>query len=138
MSAFLLDTNVVSELIRRAPAPSVTSFLAETNDLWLSVITLHEFAYGLTRLTDQRRRLKLEGFIAAMKNQFGGRIVDVDDGVAEMAGRLRAFAASQGCVLDPLDAMIAATAATRGLTLVTRNVKDFDCLELPLINPWKA
>jgi predicted nucleic acid-binding protein len=136
MTAFLLDTNVISELVRPAPKPSVTRFLNEAGDLWLSVVTLHEFAYGLARVTEARRRLKLEAFIASMKNQFDGRILDVDAGVSEMAGNLRAYATSQGRILDPLDALIAATAVNHGLTLVTRNVKDFDCLELTPLNPW--
>jgi hypothetical protein len=71
-----------------------------------------------------------------MKNRFGARVLAVDDNVAEMAGRLRAYAAAQGRVLAPLNSLIAATAASRGFTLATRNVRDFDCLDLKLFDPW--
>jgi predicted nucleic acid-binding protein len=135
---YLVDTNVVSELVRPSPAPSVIRFLGQSDDLWLSVVTLHELAFGLSRVDDARRRAKLEGFIAATKTQFDGRILEVGAHVAEMAGRLRALAASKGHVMDPLDSFIGATAITQGATLATRNVKDFDYLEIALINPWDS
>jgi predicted nucleic acid-binding protein len=133
---FLLDTNVLSELVRPSPSPAVVRFLGENDDLWLSVITLHELAFGLARVDDARRRAKLEGFLAAMKNQFDGRILHVGVDVAEMAGRLRAFAGSERRFLHPQDSLIAATAVAQGATLATRNVKDFDFLEISLVNPW--
>lgn len=136
MTTCLVDTNVVSELVKPSPSRSVIAFLGQSDDLWLSVVTLHELAFGLARVDDARRRAKLEGFIAAMKTQFDGRILDLNGDIAELAGRLRAFASSQGRVLEPLDSLIAATAVTLGATLATRNVKDFDYLEIPLINPW--
>lgn len=138
MTAFLVDTNVLSELVRPAPAHSVVSFLQSTADLWLSVVTLHELSYGIARTADARRRLKLEQFSLSMKNQFGARILAIDASTAELAGELRAFAATQGRVLQPLDSLIAACAASRSFTLATRNVKDFDYLDLNLFNPWGA
>jgi len=138
VTSFLLDTNVVSELLRPSPSPAVLRFLNETDDLWLSVITLHELAFGLARVNDPRRQAKLEVFIAAMKTQFDGRILDLETSIAELAGRLRAFAATQGRALEPLDSLIAATAVTQGVVLATRNIKDFDCLEIALKNPWEG
>jgi predicted nucleic acid-binding protein len=137
MTAFLLDTNVLSEIVRPKPTPKVEAFLAREGDLWLSVIALHEFAHGLARVADATRRGKLGAWIESIKISFRGRIIDVGEPIAETAGLLRASSASHGRPLAPLDSLIAATALIHSKVLATRNVKDFAHLDVDLINPWE-
>ena len=137
MPAFLLDTNVLSEIVRPKPSRNVQAFLEREGDLWLSVVTLHEFAYGVALAADAARRLKLQTWIESVKNKFGDRILDVTPAIAETAGRLRGFSQSEGRALSPLDALIAATAAVQACTLATRNVRDFEHLGVGLFNPWE-
>ncbi len=135
MTAFLLDTNVVSELVRPAPDPGVLKFLAVEVDLWLSVVTLHELTYGAERVTDSVRRNRLTAWIETLKWRFKERVIAIDDTIAEKAGRARVDAAARGRALDSLDALIAATAQVRSLTLATRDVRDFDTLDIPMVDP---
>ncbi|WP_439494344.1 type II toxin-antitoxin system VapC family toxin [Bosea sp. (in: a-proteobacteria)] len=136
--AYLIDTNVVSELTKRAPSPSVIGFLSKSSDLFISVIVFHELEYGIHCAADAERRAKLQAYALSLRQQFAGRIIDVDLQLAETAGRLRAFERSTGRVLAELDALIAATAMVKGYILVTRNIKDFETLSIPLLNPWDS
>jgi predicted nucleic acid-binding protein len=136
MASYLLDTNVLSELVRPQPDGRVVRFLREQSDLWLSAVTLHEIAYGADRARDPLRRAKLIGWIESIRAQFAGRILAFDDGQALLAGRLRALAVAEGRADDPLDAMIAAAAAGNALTLATRNTIDFAGFGVTLFNPW--
>jgi toxin FitB len=135
--AVLLDTNVVSELVRPTPEKRVVTFVQQQKNLWLSAITIHELSYGAERAPDPRRRITLIAWVANIKAQFSGRIVDIDTDVAEQAGQMRASAAAYGITTDPMDALIAASAAARGADLATRNVGDFERLGVSLINPWE-
>lgn len=136
--AYLIDTNVVSELTKRAPSLSVVDFLRQSSDLFISVIVFHELEYGIHCTADAERRAKLQAYALSLRQQFAGRIIDVDLQLAETAGRLRAFERSTGRILAELDALIAATAMVRGYVLVTRNIKDFETLSIPLLNPWDS
>ena len=136
MEGLLLDTNVVSELIRPRPEARVVTFVRQAVDAWLSSVTLHELAYGAERSPDPARKAKLDAWIAQITAEFADRIIAVDKHIAERSGRLRALAAAQGRPVLPLDALIAATAVFGGLTVVTRNVKDFEALGVPILNPW--
>ncbi|TCC30750.1 type II toxin-antitoxin system VapC family toxin [Kribbella speibonae] len=135
---FLLDTNVISELRKpiRVADGNVRSWAAacRPSDLHLSVVTVLELEIGIGRLErkdraqGQRLRLWLEGSVLA---EFAGRILPVDLAVARRAARLH--------VPDPRpdrDTLIAATAEEHGMTVVTRNLADFEPLNIPLINPW--
>jgi predicted nucleic acid-binding protein len=111
-------------------------FVRQQKNLWLSAITIHELSYGAERARDPSRRSKLIAWLASLKAQFAGRIVDIDTDVAEQAGQMRASASAFGLSPDPMDVLIAACALARGADLATRNVGDFDRLGVPLINPW--
>lgn len=138
MTKFLIDTNVISELVRPAPDSHVLKFFARESDLWLSVITLHELSFGAARIADSSRRDCLTAWIESVRARFRGRLVAVDEAIAESAGRARGRAASQGRTLAPLDALIAATAQGRSLTLATRNLRDFAALNVVAIDPWAS
>ena len=136
MSGILLDTNVLSELVRPKPDPKVQAFVRVQTDPLISALTIHEIVFGAERATDPARRTKLIAWVAAIQSQFAGRIVDIDVNVAEQAGRLRASAASQGSNTDPIDALIAACAISRSAAIATRNVRDFAPLGVTIVDPW--
>lgn len=135
MSAVLFDTNVVSELVRPRPDANVVAFVRAQSEPFISVITIHELIYGAER-APAARRAKLLAWIAALRSQFAGRIVAVDEAIAAEAGRLRAAAEAQGRPTEAIDALIAACAAARGATVATRNRGDFEPMGVPIINPW--
>lgn len=136
MRGWLVDTNVVSELVRAKPAAAVVAFVERASGLHLSVISLHELAYGADRAPDPKRRARLTAWLGGLRQNFGDRVIAVDAGIAERAGRIRAAADALGRPADPLDAFIAATALERSLKLATRNVDDFRHLGPELFNPW--
>ena len=136
MTDWLVDTNVISELVRPRPAAKVVAFLERTSGLHLSVITLHEIAYAADRAPDPARRAKLTAWLGRLSQQQGDRVRPVGATVAERAGRLRAAADALGRTADPLDALIAATALERNLKLATHNLADFQAFGLDLHDPW--
>jgi len=132
----VLDTNVISELVRLRPEAKVIAFLERVEAPIVSAIVFHELAYGVERLRDAARRMKLDMFLQGVKAIYEGHIVVVDQALAEQAGRLRAQASRSGWVLSQFDSIIAATAIARNAQLATRNVGDFERLGLSLVNPW--
>lgn len=132
---FLIDTNIVSELARKNPDPGVVAFIAEQPRLFVSTILFHELTYGLeTASNDQKPRLTM--FVAGLRERFGRSAIPVDLDISETAGRLRAFEKANGRILTVADSLVAATAMVKGLSLVTRNIKDFETLGLKLVNPF--
>jgi len=135
--SYLVDTNVLSELRRREPEPAVVAWFEErpATTLYLSVLTLGELRKGIEALPEGKRRLKLTDWLdTALPEFFSGRILPVDKEVADRWGRLLAAAKQP---LPAIDSLLAATALTHGLRLVTRNVRDFRHPGLEVINPWK-
>jgi predicted nucleic acid-binding protein len=135
MSAFLIDTNIVSELARKHPDPGVTNFMTTTPKLLVSTILFHELHYGLETASIEVKA-RLTSFYAALRDRFGAAAIAVNLQIAETSARLRAFEKAQGRVLTLADSIMAATAINVGATLVTRNVKDFDNLGIEIINPF--
>ncbi len=138
MTRVILDTNVLSELVRPRPDPKVQAFVRAQTDPLISALTIHELVFGAERANDPARRAKLIAWVAAIQSQFAGRVVDIDANVAEQAGRLRANAASQGTNIDPIDALIAACAIARGAAVATRNVRGFAPLGVSVVDPWTS
>ena len=136
MNGILLDTNVVSETARPAPDANVLAFLASESNLWLSTIVLHELEYGVQRMAPGRRRDAIAVAIGSLTER-ARRIVPIGPAEAEHAAELRARVQRSGRTLDLGDALIAASADIRRLSLATRNVSDFEGLDLHLINPWE-
>ena len=138
MNSFLLDTDVVSELTKKAPDTRVLAFLRGHDDLWLSAIVLHELNFGLSLLPPRRRRDSIEATLSVLATEYDDRILPVGRPEAAQAAALRARAHRSGRVLDVGDALIAGTAKTNDLAVATRNVRDFDGLDLVVVNPWHS
>jgi predicted nucleic acid-binding protein len=135
MSTVLLDTNVLSELVRPRPEPRIQAYVRAQSDPLISVLTIHEIAFGAERAPDAARRAKLVAWVAAIRNRFAGRIVDIDTDIAEQAGRSRAAAMAQGAPADPINALIAACALARRAAIATRNGR-FASFGVNVIDPW--
>lgn len=135
--SYLLDTNVISETIRRQQNKIVISWLEQipSEALFISVLTLGEIRKGIEKHTDRKRReilrLWLEHDLTAW---FKKRILSIDLAVADRWGRLLA---EVGRPVPTIDSLLAATALHHELRLVTRNAKDFDYPGLEVINPWR-
>ena len=138
MSGYLIDTNVVSELTKASPDTGVIAFLSEQDDLWLSSVVLHELEFGLQSLPQGCRRDDLQQVLSDFITEFDDRILPLDRIEAEWAARLRAEAHLSGRVLHLGDALVAGTARAHGLSVATRNVKDFDGLDVNVANPWQT
>lgn len=136
--SYLIDTNVLSELRRREPDVRVVRWFAErpAGTLYLSVLTLGELRKGIDALPESPRKLALLDWLETeLPMFFAGRILAIDSKVADRWGRLVAQA---GRPLPAIDSLLAATALTHGLTLVTRNLKDFSHPDLTVLDPWSA
>jgi predicted nucleic acid-binding protein len=139
VSGFLLDTNIVSELVKPKPEPRVTSWIDSTDEtlLYLSVLTLGEIRKGIGLLRDASRRVVLEAWLDSdLILRFAERILPIDRAVADRWGRLTAEAAVAKSPLPAIDGLLAATALDQNLTLVTRNTKDIAVTGVPVFNPW--
>ncbi len=139
--AYLLDTNVVSELRRPRPNPLVLSFIGgcAPDELWTSVVTLAEIRYGIEKLSDLKARIALELWLRdTVRPLFAERVISINEETMLCWRRLLEFGRKQGRTLPQPDLLLAATALEHGLTLVTRNTRDFDGLGLALHNPWTA
>jgi toxin FitB len=127
---YLVDTNIISELVRREPDPSVSAWASGVTRLALSVITVEELCFGLAWRPNARVRTWLEAFFQRHP------ILDVTAPIARRAGELRGTLAARGSVRHQADMLIAATAQAHQLTLVTRNTKDFEQCGIGLLNPF--
>ena len=139
MSAFLLDTNCISELVRVRPEPNVISWLqgADEQTLYLSALTFGEIRKGLVNVRPGERRAQLEAWLSVeLRERFSGRILAIDEAVAERWGRLIGEAKRAGKTIPVVDSLLAATALHHNLTVVSRNVADFELAHAPVVNPW--
>ncbi|MGT2504241.1 PIN domain-containing protein [Bradyrhizobium guangxiense] len=135
----LLDTDVLSEVRRPAPSPKVLAWLDTIDEdrAFISVASIAELRRGIALLDDGRRRAALAAWLAHdLPARFAGRILPIDQAVAERWGDLMAQSRRTGVALSVMDGFFAASALASNLTLVTRNVKDFVAFGIPLHNPW--
>ena len=141
MTHYLLDTNILSEFSRLgAPDPKVDRWLKTTLDdsLFVSVLTFAEIRRGIEVLPPGKRRSQLEQWQQDLAASFESRLLPVTHTIADRWAILSANAQKTGIQIATFDGLIAATAMEHDLTLVTRNVKDFDSLNLRLLNPWES
>lgn len=132
----LVDTNVLSELARPRPSGAVVRWFAKQGRIQLSVVTLEELAFGVARTSGgahARLARWLDALLAARPP-----ILDVTPAIARASGELRAAREARGRRVAVADMLIAATALAHGLTLVTRNVRDFESCGINLFDPFEA
>jgi len=141
VAGFLLDTNVVSELMKPRPSRKVVAWIEGTAEvlMHLSVITIGEVRKGIDLLPDDDpRRAGLQSWLDRdVRIRFAGRLLAFDDGVAERWGQLEALARKRRLTLPTVDAQLAATALHHGLTFVTRNIADIAPTGIPVFDPWR-
>ncbi|HET9680264.1 MAG TPA: type II toxin-antitoxin system VapC family toxin [Gammaproteobacteria bacterium] len=136
----ILDTNVISELIRPKPDTAVLSWLDKqpADDLFITAISVAELLYGTHRLPDGKRKTALRDSIEAMlEKYFSDTIAPFDTQAAIIYAELVAEHEKQGRMISMADAQIAAICRNHQTILATRNIKDFTHLGISLINPWK-
>ena len=137
----ILDTNVLSELMKAAPDPGVLNWLRSqpSASLFTTSIAQAEIHYGLSLLPAGKRRTDLEQTVREMfAEDFAGRVLPFGSPEAIVYGAVAATRRLAGRPVSQPDAQIAAIALTSGAILATRNVSDFENLELRLINPWMS
>jgi toxin FitB len=136
-AGYLLDTNFISETRKIRADAGVMAFLAAADaaGLFLSVLTLGELRKGVEakRRTDSAMAARLEAWVDGIETTFADRVLPVDAAAARLWGEL-----SAGRSLPVIDTLIAATAITRGLTLVTRNTRDVASTGVLLVDPWQG
>jgi predicted nucleic acid-binding protein len=138
---WLLDTNVVLELVNPACDPAVRAWFVGENEasFGLSVMTLAEVEQGIAGLPKgDARRPRYEAQRAAIEARFGSHIVQVDLRVARRFGHLSGLLRRAGCKAPVIDTLLAATAIEHGLVLVTRNTKDVAATGAKLLDPWQS
>lgn len=141
MSGLLLDTNVPSELVRPQPEPMVKAWVAaqSLDALFMSAVSFGELRRGIVLRAPGKRRTDLELWLETdMAVLFAGRILPVTKEIADRWGVLDATCQLRGTPANTIDGLIAATALEHGLTVVTRNVKDFVGLGVEILNPWET
>lgn len=141
MQRFLLDTNIISELVRPEPNENLISWLSAQDDrtLYLSVITMAEIMRGIAKLDDGKKKNKLYNWVKnEIPKKFEGRIFDFDQESAFVWGTLQGEGDRSGCPKPVMDVQIAAIAVRYGLILVTRNVKDFSLFDVEIFNPFES
>jgi predicted nucleic acid-binding protein len=137
----LLDTNVLSALMRREPEPAVVRWLDEqpAESVWTTSITVFEICTGLELLESSRRRRELEhAFDLLLTAELAGRVQPFDHAAALAAGGIAAEQQRAGRTVEVRDVQIAGIAAARKATLATRNLRHFRGLAIALVNPWSA
>ena len=138
--SFLLDTCVLSELVKPVPDASVLAWLGQRQEpeLFVCSITLAEIGRGVARLPDSRRRSELADWLQRTEGRFDGRVLGFERDTAPVWADMMADAESRGKAMAAFDSIIAATALEHRMTLVTRNVRDFASCGVKLLNPWAA
>jgi len=137
----ILDTNVLSALMRTAPEAPVVAWLDRqpAESVWITSITLFEARLGLALLPAGRRRQTLEAaFARLLKEDLENRVLDFDSAAAADAALLAAERQKAGRPVDMRDTQIAGIALARRATLATRNVRHFGDLKIPIVDPWAA
>ncbi len=134
----LLDTCVISELQKTNGNAAVKHFVSEypDSDVFLSVITIGELSKGIALLDDSVRKTGLRLWLNGLEKSYARNIIKMDKETAHIWGELTARAQRQGKQISASDGLIAATALQYGLTVITRNISDFEHSGALLINPW--
>jgi predicted nucleic acid-binding protein len=141
VSGWLLDTNVISEMRRPRPNARVRSFVARQRleDLFVSSVTFAEIRFGIEKLGEPAQRTELTDWLQhRVRPMFGQRILEVSEDVMFRWRVLVEEGRKSGHTYSQPDLIIAATALHHGLTVVTRDTRDYALARVPLINPWET
>ncbi|KKB11651.1 hypothetical protein VE25_11730 [Devosia geojensis] len=135
MSGFLIDTNVVSETRKRNASPAAMDYLSrlESEHTYISVLTLGELRRGVVakQATDKIMAAEFQSWLDDIEREYVGRTLTITAEIAHRWGEI-----TSDRTRPVVDSLIAATAIVHGLTVVTRNVRDYQTLGIPVINPW--
>ncbi|MCX2725773.1 type II toxin-antitoxin system VapC family toxin [Roseibium salinum] len=132
-----LDTNVISETLKKAPEPGVIAWLVRHDaELALSTVTIAEIAFGIQKIRPDQRAERLEQGLSDWRRRFADRIFGLTEAAALAYGDIMGAAARQGRGMSAPDGMIAAITHVNGGRLATRNLSDFTTTDLDLISPW--
>jgi tRNA(fMet)-specific endonuclease VapC len=137
---YLLDTCVISELVSKRPNSSVVKFVdsLDSDDIYLSVITIGEIIKGVEKLPKSKRKQELHTWLKEdLLARFSGKIIPIDNDVITEWGLLTARLDLAGTPMPAIDSLIAATALTYAFALITRNVSDFKGSSVEVVNPWE-
>ena len=136
---YLLDTCVLSELVKPAPHGAVLAWVdtRAENDVFVAAMTLGELRRGVAKLPVSRRKNELSVWLEQLQASLGERVLPFTSDTASYWGELCARVEAAGKPMAAFDSIIAATAVEHGLALVTRNVQDFAAAPLMLVNPWE-
>ncbi len=136
---YVLDTNVVSELMRPAPAPAVEAWVAgrPAETLFFSAIGEAELRYGVAIMPEGRRRNQIDAEVeAVLSKDFEGRVLPFDSRAARAYAEIAAELRAAGRPAAQADCQIAAVARARGMAVVTRNVRHFEHMGIDVTDPW--
>ena len=135
---YLLDTCLISELVKPTPNKKVIKWLNDipSTALFLSAITIGEIRKGLIKLPSSKKKETLTAWLNTLLRDYKDRIFSIDLIVAENWGVIQGNAEKAGMPMFSIDSLIAATAHTHNLTLVTRNEDDFVPSQISILNPW--
>ena len=136
---YILDTNIISELINTNPNPKVLNFLntLKEKDIYLSSITIGEIYFGIQKLPQGKKQKKLLTWVEEqLLPRFHNKIIDIDTEVMLQWAVLTNILKTKGTPLPIIDSLIGATCLARKFTLVTRNEKDFKHIGIKIINPF--
>ena len=128
---YLVDTNVISEIMKKNPDSGVLKWFSEQESFFFSVITVDEIYYGLSKKNLVRKLAWFQQFIEDKAS-----ILEITDNIARWSGEKRGEQAAEGIITTMADSLIAATAHDRGLILATGNTKDFQHFGIALLNPF--
>lgn len=136
---YLLDTCVISEIMKQKPSGKVTKWIKnedETN-FFISVLTIGELHKEIEKLSESKRKEKLHNWVENdLKERFWNKIIDIDMQVAMIWGKIQGMTERVGKPMPAIDSLIAATGITHHLTVVTRNTSDMKESGVALLNPW--
>lgn len=133
-----LDTNVISETLKKEPSPAVIAWLVRHDaELALPTVTIAEIAFGIQKIVPDQRAGRLEQGLSDWRRRFADRIFGLTEEAALAYGEIMGTASRQGRGMSAPDGMIAAIARVNGGRLATRNLTDFGTTALDLISPWE-
>lgn len=134
---YLLDTNILSELIKDTPNEDVLQFVSKLNDSYISMITVFELQFGVASLpTGTKRQKRFRNYLDFILSEYESNTISIGVVESVRAADLKAGMKKKGLTIHTEDAIIAASAMIHDLTLVTRNTKDIKIKNLKLYNPW--